>query len=728
MKGRSWRVLSWCLAGLGIFTAHSADAKDTGALHLPLDLAHCLRFDPGGNTELADFHAPQAGPGALAAITFSGIADDTAIDPSRVKSQAPAAGSARVNFTWRTRAYLKLASAADAPLYHPLFVWPRENGTQALSPGCAPGTPGDAEPHATEQPFSLPVKIDLTAHDTAIETRWGNITFLNKIPILGAKDEDGLERWRLFETGAALAKPDDFDRFASLVANGLAVLWEEAAHQSTKLKMPLSARAICDLLFEAGSLNCTSGALDATLSLEEAALPALSASWNLGAPPIEFIILDDLPRLTSQTTDLDHASKIAWTERPVAETMRKGEGTAASAVQPATTTQNANATLTAKLKAAMDADRDTIQGNAAPSSATDPASSTAGEDTPDAAPAAPEQTDPTGKDAGVPTPTPRPAPSELAADDPVAEDAPASGEAPQKDVITDPRYAVRYEGLPASIRGLEIAHFPDALTCESAFPYPANYAESVVVPPRETIERMEGSAAMLIDSGVAVSPCAPAHLEGEGENATLVYTFAPLAVEGPQTAIVLSLSSRIKAERLDLPLKAAIQDLYEAVSSGTPLASVSLHIIDGDRTVRRIVAPEQAALLAVMSTQQKGAHIANLMRSFDFSVRSMSALDDLKYVYRALKPDNPARIIYVTDSSREDFDPVNSGPLFGWLHYDQVPVTIFSLGRCGQWEHLFSGVGAGLACEDMERLRFAPPARLRASLADKFLSALGKRK
>ncbi|MCO6188245.1 hypothetical protein [Rhizobium sp. L1K21] len=687
-----------------VCNANSAARKGV-AERLPIELEQCIDLQ-GEEEVLRDFPAPLPGEGALAAIVFTGVTGEPdAITDASVTS-APGKAGAKASFHWKVLPMLKLQAPGGSDVaYHRLYSYPAKGKAKYLAPSCAPAERTEETTQPLRTPATVNTKVDVQASGRELNSSWSNIVFLSTGAMTPVAGKD-TQKWRLFETGMPIGSAENFEAFQKLASGGLLAIWNATAERADEMTPPLSAQKICALLEEAGSLSCDVNSVQADLTLADASAKALRAVWTDTTLVAEFIALAEA--IVKENAPAPHAKTIEW-----ADTAKQPDPELRSSLDAQAQdgkdgkTARSEAVETAK-ETTSDPLIDEVQEAIKADLAGQKPSEAAAETSTDAERQKEEAAD-TGDSNSVP---------------PVANVVPEPR--PELDAVKAPaRYPVEYAGVPSGEK-LQIAHFPDPLACESAFPYAADYPDAVLVAVTDKIEREPGGAAFLSSDGVAISGCINAVESGSGTSKVLTYSFLPIEVKGAETAVVLSLSNRFKASSLDLPIKGAIQAVYDKVSATGKLKPVSIYIIDGERTVRRVVKPETVALLAAMGAQQKIAHTANLMRSFDFSVRSMSALEDLKYVYRALEGTPTERVIYVADSSREDFDKVNTGPMFAWLYYDQVPVSIFSIGRCQQWEHMFASVGAGLTCRDVEQLTATPAGQTRDQLATAFLDEINR--
>lgn len=246
-------------------------------------------------------------------------------------------------------------------------------------------------------------------------------------------------------------------------------------------------------------------------------------------------------------------------------------------------------------------------------------------------------------------------------------------------------------------------------TCEAAYPDVLRVGEVKVVPIREQADVHEGAAGVIFDGDRPLSRCTEGSLVVANDGQTrLRFAFERFIVGGPSTAYVLSLASGFRDRNMELPFKQALSDLVVAAAESDGRHAASIFIIDGSRSVRTMLTPEDVMLLAVLDPDRRQSRLRELMGTFSFAVRTMEPVRDTAALYDAIEGSNAARIVYVVDSRREQFRPAETGPIYTWLLHDEIPVTVLSLGGCDGWISTFASppVGAGLDCIDLDRSRY----------------------
>lgn len=158
---------------------------------------------------------------------------------------------------------------------------------------------------------------------------------------------------------------------------------------------------------------------------------------------------------------------------------------------------------------------------------------------------------------------------------------------------------------------------------------------------------------------------------------------------------------------MDGVIRDALRDaMISAAESGQ---TASLLTIDGNREVRTVVSDKDVRVAGGLGADRRRQILSREVGKSIFVVRSMQPLADTAQIYRALRGKKVGRIYYVVDSRRENFEGPDAGAVFSWLVWDEIPVSVLSIGACGEWEEKFARVGAGLTCVDLEQ--FSPDSK-----------------
>ncbi len=191
---------------------------------------------------------------------------------------------------------------------------------------------------------------------------------------------------------------------------------------------------------------------------------------------------------------------------------------------------------------------------------------------------------------------------------------------------------------------------------------------------------------------------------------------------GRQIVAVLAADVDFQHRGLALPLKKALREWLADIvarprspAADSPPASVTVAVIDGDRTVRTLVSPSDLASLAALDEAARRDRLVRLASGLQFTARSLQPVADSYPLYEAFHGPGIAAIVYVVAGTRIDFSPRFTGPLYTWLFEDRIPLTIASLGPCAEWRRRYATLGAGLSCVELHR--GDPAARLKDALA-----------
>jgi hypothetical protein len=192
--------------------------------------------------------------------------------------------------------------------------------------------------------------------------------------------------------------------------------------------------------------------------------------------------------------------------------------------------------------------------------------------------------------------------------------------------------------------------------------------------------------ALLHDKQTPLTPCVPLTWQDNAGPPRFVFKLnrAPAA----RQLLIVSPSQAF----VDLNYAGAFKDEMETLlrrlrdrKLGQGLQLVEL---TEDRSVVNILNGAQLAHLADMGNENSLLSIKQRLR---FTGSPRRALDDLNLVTQSLRGVNIDKIVYVVDSTQEQFQSSDAGAVYEWTLKSNVELTVVSIGNCRRWRE-FKGV------------------------------------
>lgn len=195
--------------------------------------------------------------------------------------------------------------------------------------------------------------------------------------------------------------------------------------------------------------------------------------------------------------------------------------------------------------------------------------------------------------------------------------------------------------------------------------------------------------AVLHDQHQALSHCARVEFSKASDtDAPLTINFTLLKPPGPGRLLILSPSAGFEQRRLDRPIKDALTVWMKQLRDSGTGTGLQLVQVNEDRTTRTILRGVQ---LANLKDVGQGESIKAVVDNIYFAGLSRRPLSDLNLVDDNLKNAKFDRVLYIVDSSQENFDKSDAGTMFSWIsQVGRENVQIISLGRCDRWKSTFN--------------------------------------
>lgn len=262
-------------------------------------------------------------------------------------------------------------------------------------------------------------------------------------------------------------------------------------------------------------------------------------------------------------------------------------------------------------------------------------------------------------------------------------------------------YSVQFDNMPTSNKWT-VAIFPDEISCRQTVSS-GDEIEELDTKQRKKAKAREQAHVLFLEKSNVVSLCTPGELNKETN--TMAFAFSPIKLPERKVAVVLPLSRALGEVKADKKLKYALRYALEELSQDErPSTAVSVYTINGERAVNLVIRPEQLAILRQMDPEQRKFRLQRLGDQFQFNADKLSPIEDTRYLYGPLRKAKVSRIIYVVDEEDpEKFESkLNMGPIFGWLMFDNISLTVISADGCDGWRDTFKDIGAKLNCIDMK--------------------------
>ncbi len=192
--------------------------------------------------------------------------------------------------------------------------------------------------------------------------------------------------------------------------------------------------------------------------------------------------------------------------------------------------------------------------------------------------------------------------------------------------------------------------------------------------------------ALLHDKQTPLTPCVPLTLQDDTRHPRFVFKLnrAPAA----RQLLIVSPSQAFVDLNYSAPFKDEMEMLLRRLRDRKLGQGLQLIELTEDRSVVNILNGAQLANLADTGNESSLLSIKQRLR---FTGSPRRALDDLNLVTQSLRGVNIGKVVYVVDSTQEQFQSSDAGAVYEWIVKSNVDLTVVSIGNCRKWKE-FKGV------------------------------------
>jgi len=208
--------------------------------------------------------------------------------------------------------------------------------------------------------------------------------------------------------------------------------------------------------------------------------------------------------------------------------------------------------------------------------------------------------------------------------------------------------------------------------------------------------------ARIFDGQKPLTSCGKLELASAAADAGALLTFAPnfLRPKGPTALFVLSPSNALAQAGWRAPIQAAIRQWSKALLNAKQPVPVDMVEITENRRTQLIMASEDFSWLPETGDQDS---LVGRLDRIRYNAGVARPLEDINLVQNNFSQVEFGRVLFVSDSTNEEFDPRDMGSLYHWLVNRGVDLRVLTLGDCAGWTEWTKNLDNKVDCVALSR-------------------------